>query len=154
MTEDIDCPETIHLHDTSSCLITDGQTLIVALGKPADAVTFGDLVDTYMKTVLKTGSKYQRIDIVFDKYREETVKGTTRTRRTKAARPIRWLVEGRDVPLPKDWSHFLSLAVPKADLSHFLSEELCSQVPEDKEIIIAGDLERNSRSNRQKVQLI
>ena len=23
MTEDIDCPETIHLHDTSSCLIID-----------------------------------------------------------------------------------------------------------------------------------
>ena len=47
-------------------------------------------------------------------------------------------MEGRDVPLPKDGSNFLSLAVPKADLSHFLSEELCSQAPEDKEIIVAG----------------
>ena len=111
--------------------------MIVALGKPADAVTFGDLADTYVKTVLKGGSKYQRIDIVFDRYREETIKGTTRIRYTKAARPIRRLVEGRDVPLPKDWSNFMSLlAVPKADLSHFLSEELCSQVPEDKEIIV------------------
>jgi len=63
-------------------------------------------------------------------------------------------MEGRDVPLPRDWSNFLSLAVPKADLSHFLSEELCSQAPEDKEIIVAGYLEMNSRSSRQKVQLI
>jgi len=138
ITEDIDCPETIQIHDTSTCLIIDGQALVGALGKPDDAVTFGDLADTYVKTVLKAGSKYQRIDIVFDRYREETIKGTIRTWRSKAARPIRRLVEGRDVPLPNNWSNFLSLADNKADLAHFLSEELCSQAPKDKEIVVAG----------------
>ena len=46
VTEDIDCPETIQLHATSSFLIIDGQALVVALGKPDAAVTFGDLADT------------------------------------------------------------------------------------------------------------
>ena len=138
VTEDIDCPETIQLHATSSFLIIDGQALVVALGKPDAAVTFGDLADTYVKTVLKAGSEYHRNYVVFDRYRDETIKGTTRTRRSKTARPIRRLVEGRDVPLPKNWSNVLSLADNKADLAHLLSEELCSQAPVDKEIVVAG----------------
>ena len=69
--------------------------------KPDHAQTFGDLADTYVRKVLKMGSSYQRIDVLFDRYRAETIKSTTRTRRTKTARPIRRLVEGRDVPLPK-----------------------------------------------------
>ena len=138
VTEDKYCPETIQLHATSSFLIIDGQALVVALGKPDAAVTFGDLADTYAKTVLKTGSEYHRIDVVFDRYRDETIKGTIRTRRSKTARTIGRLVEGRDVPLPKNWSNFLSLADNKADLAHFLSEELCSQAPVDNEIVVAG----------------
>ena len=50
-----------------------------------------------MKTVLAAGSEYHRIDVVVDRYRDETIKGTTRTRCSKAARTIRRLVEGRDV---------------------------------------------------------
>ena len=107
VTEYIDCPETIQLHATSSFLITDGQALLVALGKPDAVVTFGDLADTYEKTVLNAGSEYHIIDLVFDRYRDETIKGTTRTRCSKTARPIRRLVEGRAVPLPKNWSNCL-----------------------------------------------
>ena len=95
-------------------------------------MTFGDLADTYVKTVLEAGSEYHRSDVVFDRYRDETIKGTTKTRRSKAARPIRQLVECRDIPLPKNWSNVLSLADNKANLAHFLSEELCSQAPLDK----------------------
>ena len=138
VTEDIDCPETIQLHATSSFRIIDGQALVVALGKPDAAVTCGDLADTYVKTVLKAGYEYHRIDVVFDRYRDETIKGTTRTRRSKTARPIRRLVEGRDVPLPKNWSNVLSLADNKAYLAHFLSEELCPQAPVDKSIVVAA----------------
>ena len=74
-----------------------------------------------MKTVLAAGSEYHRIDVVVDSYRDETIKGTTRTRCSKAAPTIRRLVEGRDVPLPKHWSNVLSLADNKADLTHFLA---------------------------------
>ena len=43
ITEGIDCPKLSSFHDTSSCLITDGQALVVALGKPVNADNFGDL---------------------------------------------------------------------------------------------------------------
>lgn len=137
LTEGVVCPDAIELNGRSSCLIIDGQALVVALGKPDKAVTFGDFADTYVRTILKAASSYERVDVVFDRYREETIKGATRSRRTKAARPIRRLVEGRDVPLPKNWTNFLSLADNKADLANFLSEQLCAQAP-DKEVVVAG----------------
>ena len=111
---------------------------MVVVGKPDDAITFGDLADTYVKTVLKASSTYQRIDIVFDRYRGQTIKSSTRIRRSKEARPIRCIVEGRDVPLPKNWHNFLSLGDNKADLAHFLSVELCSQAPDNEEIVDGG----------------
>ena len=52
---------------------------VVALGKPDAAVTFGDLADTYVATVLRTGSEYHVTDDVFEKYRDETIEGMTRT---------------------------------------------------------------------------
>jgi hypothetical protein len=51
--EGINCPETINLNNRSSCLIIDGQALVVGIGKPADAVTFGDLADTFVISVLQ-----------------------------------------------------------------------------------------------------
>ena len=58
ITEGITCPETIEVDETSSCLIIDCQALLVALGKPANVKTFGDLSDIYVKAVLKAGAKY------------------------------------------------------------------------------------------------
>ena len=46
VTEDIDCPETIQLHATSSFLIIDEQALVVALGNTDAAVILGDMADT------------------------------------------------------------------------------------------------------------
>ena len=99
----------LSLDNSTSCHVIVLYHRLVALGEPDAAVTFGVLADTYVKPVLKAGSEYHRIDVVFDRYRNETSKGTTRTRRSKAARPIRRLVEGRDVPLPKNWSNCLEL---------------------------------------------
>ena len=143
LTQDIVCPEAT---DMSSCLIIDGQALVVAVGKPDKAVTFGDLAYTLVRAVLKAGCSYERIDVVFGRYREETIKGDTRTRHTKAAQPIRRLVQGHDAPLPKN-----SLPDNKADLANLLSEELCAQAPDDKEIVVAGgfrDKETEVRSSK------
>ena len=62
----------------------------------------------------------------------EDFRDTTRTRCSKAARTIRRCIDGRYVPLKRNWSNFLSFADNKADVAHFLSEELCSQAPVDK----------------------
>ena len=92
VTGDTACPEMIQHHATSSFLIIDGPALVVALGNPDASVTSGDLADTYVKTVLKAGSKYHRSHVVFNRFRGETIKSTNRTRLSKASLPIRQLV--------------------------------------------------------------
>ena len=62
---------------------------MVTLGKHGNTLTSGDSANTYVRAVQKAGSNYQEIDVVFDIYREETIKGATRTWRTKAARPTK-----------------------------------------------------------------
>ena len=98
LTKDIPCP-TISPEGTS-CLIIDGQALVQAIGKPHGATSFGDLADTLVKSVMQMGAKFDRIDVVFDRYYTQTIKGGTRQKRSKGTRPIRRLIESRDVPLP------------------------------------------------------
>ena len=62
------------------------QPLVIAVGKPQGAVTFGDLADAFVLRVLQQGAHYERIDVVFDRYRDKTIKAGTRGRRNKTAR--------------------------------------------------------------------
>lgn len=116
LTIDIACPATIDLEGQPSCLVIDGQARIMAIGKPASAKTCDDLADVFTVSVLQS--------VVFDRYREESIKARTRTQRTKTSCPIRRIVEGRRVPFPKSSANFIALPENKADLLRFLSEEL------------------------------
>lgn len=141
LTTDIQCPGAIDLEGQSSCLVIDGQARIMAIGKPVGAKTFGDVADVFTASVLQSGNPYARIDVVFDRYREESIKSGTRTKRTKTSRPIRRLVEGRSVPLPNSWANFIALPENKADLARFLAEELLAGAPNDKLVVVAGCFE-------------
>lgn len=156
LTSDIECPATIDLDGRSACLVIDGQARVVSIGKPCDAKTFGDLADTFTSSIFHSGRAYDRIDVVFDRYRDESIKSNTRQRRTKTTRPIRRIVEGRDVPLPQSWSNFLALPENKADLARFLSEELLANSPHDKEVVAAGGFadEQVVKSSRDTTNLI
>ena len=141
LTIDIACPATIDLEGQPSCLVIDGQARIMAIGKPASAKTCDDLADVFTVSVLQCGRSYAGMDVVFDRYREESIKARTRTQRTKTSRPIRRIVEGRRVPFPKSSANFIALPENKADLLRFLSEELLAAAPNDKVIVVAGSFE-------------
>ena len=76
-----------------------------------------------------------------------SIKASTRTRRAKNTRSIRRVIEGKDVPLPSNWSNFLELCENKADLARFLSEELIAQAPSQKIVVVSGGFK-----NEQEVQ--
>ena len=65
-----DCPNSIDCEGTT-CIIIDGQALVHSIGKPAEANTFGDLGETFADAVTHLGQSYQRIYIIFDRYRKE-----------------------------------------------------------------------------------
>ena len=120
---EIACPNMIALNG-SSCLVIDGQALVLALGRPAGLVTFQELGDAFVNIVLKLGRPFERIDVTFDHYREHSIKGGTRKCRAKNTRPIRKLVSDGSLPLPNSWPDFLALDENKEDLANFLAQHL------------------------------
>ena len=143
LTDGINCPESIDLHGKTVCLIIDGQAFVVSLGKPNSCSSFLDLADTFVQPVLQMGKRYQRLNIVFDRYRQLSIKASTRLRQKKTSGPIRRVIESGLVPLPKCWSNFLALPENKADLARFLSEELLHKHLKIKKLLQRVDLSMN-----------
>ena len=136
LTKNIVCPATIMIPGDATIII-DGQALLVSLGKPQNATTFGDLAQIFIQSIYKSGAMYTRIDVLFDRYEQLSIKSGTRSRRQKGT-PIRRKIETPDVPLPQDWDGFLSNVENKADLARFLSEELVRTAQPGKTIVVAG----------------
>ncbi|CAB4044517.1 Hypothetical predicted protein, partial [Paramuricea clavata] len=67
-----------------------------------------------------------------------SIKAGTRERRTRTIRPVRRVIENKNVPLPNSWSNFLALPENKANLAKFLSEHLIANAPQEKVIVVAG----------------
>ena len=80
LTQQVQTPATGIL-DEPSCLLIDGQALVMTLGKPPDIRTFGDYANIFAITVFKMGANYQRIDVVFDRYQDESIKAGTMIKR-------------------------------------------------------------------------
>ena len=77
------------IHDEPSRLLIDGQALVMALGKPPDIRTFGDYANIFASTVFKMGANYQRIDVIFVRYQDESIKAGPRTKCKQRHRPVR-----------------------------------------------------------------
>ena len=104
--------------------------------------------------MLKAGSRYDQIHVLFDRYERSSIKAGTRERRTKATRPVRRVIENENVPVPNNWSNFLALSENKADLARFLSEHLIENAPQDKVIVSLLDLPTRKKRSHQVKQLI
>ena len=86
--------------------IIDGQALVHTVGRKTKAKTFGNFADDFTEAVNRNiGS---RIDVVFDRYQDHSIKGATRDRRSGSRRSICRLIENRAVPFPKSWEQFIS----------------------------------------------
>jgi hypothetical protein len=46
--EGISCPEAVEMNKRVACSVIDGQAIIVAIGKPQNSETLGDLADMLM----------------------------------------------------------------------------------------------------------
>ena len=105
------------------------MALVSSIGKPPKAQTFGDFADVFAAVVFQTGKPYGRIDVMFDRFRETSIKSAERQRRCKSKKAIRRSVEGRNGPLPSCWSSSMASQENKADLANFLSRELLAEAP-------------------------
>ena len=102
--QQVQTPATVLL-DEPSCLLFDGQPLVMALGKPPDIRTFGDYANIFTSTVFKMGSNYQTIDVHGLRQvsrqinQDESIKAGTRTKRKQSHRPVRRKIEKSSSPI-------------------------------------------------------
>ena len=143
--EDVDVKSEIAKSDKKSFVVIDGPALIQQTGKPDGAKIFGDLADTFVTKVLNNYSATCcRVDVLFDRYNDLSIKSGTREQRTGSIRPIRRRIDNREVKLPQNWKQYISLSANKENLASFLSNELRAQsgrVPTNGELVIAGGFE-------------
>ena len=125
-----------------TCFIIDGQALVQAIGKPFGAKSFGNLADVFNATVFSHfNQQCQRIDVVFDRYRNTSIKSGARTRREGQVRSIRRKIDSRNIPFPTNWKQFIDLTDNKANLANFLSTQMMIAVRQSHptyELITAG----------------
>ena len=92
-----------------------------------------------MQSLVINGRHFKRIDVLFDRYNEFSIKDETRNKRKKG-NPIRRVIENQDVPLPHDWQGFLSDSENKSDLAKLLSHSLIAKAPDNKCVVTSGGL--------------
>jgi hypothetical protein len=105
---DIDMPSSEPVADT---LIIDGAALVNS--KPPNmSATFDDYAnDVIVPCIESYAQRHSRIDVVFDVYYDDSLKGETRKKRGTGARQT---VTGNARP-PKSWNTFLRCDQNKTD---------------------------------------
>ena len=125
----------------------DGMALVCGIGRPEKARTFGDSADAFCKKVFSLATHHcaSRMDVVFDRYNELSIKFTTRQKRTsKSQMSVKKLVQSRSTPLHfitfiLNIKAFLSLWNTKTSLQAFLSQQLLIDAKDKRfETVIGG----------------
>ena len=126
----------------SSTLLIDGQAYVLSLMNPQKCHirTFTEFSNLFVTSVFSSGRSFERIDVLFDRYDNFSIKAGTRTKRKKGKSIRRVIGDNPDVPIPQDWQGFLSNSDKKSDLAKLLSCSLINKAPEDKCVITSGAL--------------
>ena len=71
---EVPCPHCLDTPDLGeSATLVDGQALVFATGMPQHAANFGDLADTFIRSLLQAGRAFKHINIVFERYNETSI---------------------------------------------------------------------------------
>lgn len=122
--------------DDSSALIIDGLALVQSFNTHG-MKTFGDFADEFDSTVFRKGNAYSKIDVLFDRYRDLSIKPGTRTRRAKGKQSVKRVIQNKEVYRLTS----LPFVENKIDLAALLSEEIVLQAPTGKIIVTTGGLQ-------------
>ena len=118
-----------------TCTIIDGMASVQALGNQGKSATFGKWCDS------SSCDKCTRVDIGFDWYSDNSIKGGTRTKRKGVkGKGIRRKIESRDQKIG-NWDRFVTLDENKASLAHFLCTKLsenCKLLPGQGLVVSGG----------------
>lgn len=122
----------------TSCIVLDGAVIIQLLKLAATAKTFNEYAQqVFVPYILSKLHQAARLDLVWDRYITDSLKGTARAKRGKGVR--RRVVGGATIPA--NWASFLRVDENKTELFSFVSGVLYDSFQlADKELLITkGD---------------
>ncbi len=94
----------------------DGMNLVQRV--KGDQVTFGDVATTVLSMALRDGAESDRIDVVLDTYRDNSIKNCERILRGREAG--HQLQSTRGTQLLRQWKRFLPTVNNKTSLISFI----------------------------------
>lgn len=116
-------------------IIIDGSALINAL-PPRTPKSFNDYASQdILPKIQSYCAKYKRVDVVFDVYKQSSLKSELRLKRGQG---IRRRVIGTS-KTPANWRSFLRENTNKTELFHFLAEKICEEQIPSTVIVTKGD---------------
>lgn len=116
---------------TPDVIILDGAVIVQMLS-PGTSETFEEYAQiVFLPYVLKQLHSAERVDLVWDVYKEDSLKKATREKRGFGQRRK----VSPTTRIPSDWKGFLRVDANKSELFNFLAQQVISQpIPEGKEI--------------------
>ena len=109
----------VEVFTEKSACIEYGMSIVQKLD--GNQKTFGDIAKTVLTIVIREGDQCDRVDVVFDVYREGSIKDAERVNRGSGSGvKFRSLATGHKV---KQWRSFLPEAQNKTMLIEFITEE-------------------------------
>ena len=128
--------------DTKSIHLIDGMA-VVQMMKSGNASTFGELANKFYaittEPLLQNGC--DRVDIVFDQYRDMSIKSHERSRRGSSS-ALEVKINSPSTPVPRQWAKYISNPRNKTNLCTFLAQVLSElgrkKLPQGKCLVIGG----------------
>ena len=99
--------------------LIDGMAILQK--EKVSAITFGQLANKLLQTIIKMSTCAARIDVVFDTYIDNSIKDAERIKRSLSG-SIKFRNIKKDHPV-KQWSYFLSIGNNKTEIIQFLVNE-------------------------------
>ncbi len=128
--------------------LVDGMVLLQKMTKkPATILTVKDLSDCFNNRLISLTGDYDEMILVFDTYREDSLKGATRDKRRQGKAPIQYQVRDdtniKHIPM----NRFLSHDKIKADLTNYLAAKNLEYNSSSQKLVITCS-SGHTRSNK------
>ena len=131
----------VQTFETSEKILRKAVNSIQSLANASDAKTFGEWCDKFSAYVTSHFSENcTRVDVVFDRYLPNSIKGGTRRKRKGGkSKGIRRNVESQEQRIG-DWGRFIVLEDNKACLAHFWSAKMSESyiAYPRRELVVSG----------------
>ena len=102
--------------------LVDAMAVLHAITQEKIPKTFGELADYLFDRIMNVTRYAPRVDVIFDRYPEISIKNTERNQRAQAG-SVRIQITGGNQHTPKQWKKFLTDGQNKEGLVDFLLRE-------------------------------